>query len=71
MTDGKGHKLHPSPVFSEGRYERGVFIDLIVELNVAAEVPVEADISTRMRVHCFCRRRLGRERECLGPLLRR
>ena len=44
MADREGHELHPSSVFPEGRDEGGVFLGLLVELNVAAEVLVEADI---------------------------
>ena len=44
MADGKGNELHSSPISSEGRDEGGVFLDLLVELNVAAEVRVEADL---------------------------
>ena len=38
----KGNELHPSPISSKGRDEEGVFLGLLVELNVAAEVPAEA-----------------------------
>ncbi len=44
VADREGHKLHPSPVFSEGRDEGEVLLGLLVELNVAAEVYVEADL---------------------------
>ena len=44
VADGKGNELHPSPIPSEGRDEGGVFLGLFVELNVAAEVPAEADL---------------------------
>jgi hypothetical protein len=44
MADREGHELHPSPIFLEGRDEGGVFLGLLVELNVAAEVPAEADL---------------------------
>ncbi len=40
----EGHKLHPSPVFSEGRDEGGVLLGLLVKLDVAAEVPTKADL---------------------------
>ena len=44
MADGKSNQLHPSPIPSEVRDEGGVFFDLIVEFNVAAEVLAEADL---------------------------
>ena len=44
VADRKGHKLHPSPVLSEGHDEGGVFLGLLVELNVEAEVHAEADL---------------------------
>ena len=44
MADGKGNKLHPSPIPFEGRDEGGVFLGLLVELNVAAGVLVEPDL---------------------------
>ncbi len=44
VADGEGHKLHPPPVFSEGRDEGGVLLGLLVEFNVAAEVSAEADL---------------------------
>ena len=44
VADREGHKLHPSPVFSEGRDAGGVLVGLLVELNVAAEVPAKADL---------------------------
>jgi hypothetical protein len=44
VADGKGNELHPSPLSSEGRDERGVFLGLLVELNVAAEVLAEANL---------------------------
>ena len=44
VTDGKGNELHSSPIPFEGRNEEGVFIGLLVELNVAAEVHAEADL---------------------------
>jgi hypothetical protein len=45
VTDREGHRLHPSPVLSEGRDEGGVLLGLFVELNVAAEVPAKADLN--------------------------
>ena len=40
VADREGHKLHPSPLFSEGgRDEGGVFLGILVAPNVAAEVP--------------------------------
>jgi len=45
VADGKSNKLHPSPILSKGRDEgRGVFLGLLVELNVATEVLAEADL---------------------------
>ena len=44
LADRKGHKLHPSLVFSEGRDEGGVLLGLLFEFNVAAEVSAEADL---------------------------
>ena len=44
MADGEGNELHPSPVPSEGRDEEEVFLGLLVELNVAAEILEEADL---------------------------
>ncbi len=44
MADGDGHKLHPSPVFSEGRDEGGVLLGLFFELNVATEVSTKSDL---------------------------
>ena len=44
MDDAKGNKLHPSPIPSECRDEEEVFLGLLVELNVAAEVNVKADL---------------------------
>ena len=44
VADREGHKLHPSPTFSEGRDEGEVLLGLLIELNVAAEVPAEADL---------------------------
>jgi hypothetical protein len=44
MADREGNELHPSPVFPEGRDEGGVFLGLLVELNVAAGVHEEADL---------------------------
>ena len=44
VADREGQKLHPSPVFSEGRDEGGVLLGLLVEFNVAAEVSAEADL---------------------------
>ena len=40
----KGNELHPSPVSFEGRHEGGVFLGLLLELNVSVEVPTEADL---------------------------
>ena len=45
MADKEGHKLHPSLVFPDGRYEGRVLLGLFVELNVATEVFVEADLN--------------------------
>ena len=42
-ADGKGNELHPSPIPYEGRDERGVFLGLLVKLNVAAEIHAYAD----------------------------
>ena len=44
MADGEGHKVHSSPVFPKGRDEGGVLIGLLVELNIAAEIPAKADL---------------------------
>ena len=44
VADREVHKLHPSPVFSEGRDEGGILLGLLAELNVAAEIPAEADL---------------------------
>ena len=44
VADGKGSELHPFPIPFEGRDEEGFFLGLLVELNVAAEVPAEADL---------------------------
>ena len=45
MADGEGNnELHPSPLSTEGRNEVGVFVGIFLELNVAAEVPTEADL---------------------------
>jgi hypothetical protein len=44
VADREGHKLHPSPVFSEGRDEGGVLLGIFVKLNVAAEVHAKADL---------------------------
>ncbi len=44
MADREGHELHPSPGFPEGRDEGGLFLGLLVELDVAAEVRAEADL---------------------------
>ena len=41
---GKGNELHPSQVSCEGRQEGGVFLGLLIKLNVAAEVLAEADL---------------------------
>ena len=39
----KGDEFHMSPVFLEGRDERGVLRGVGFELGVAAEVPAESD----------------------------
>ena len=39
-----GYELHPFLVSSEGRQERGVFLGLLLKLNVAAEILAEADL---------------------------
>jgi hypothetical protein len=44
VADREGQKLHPSPVPDEGRDEGGVLLGLLVEVNVAAEVLIEADL---------------------------
>ena len=44
MSDGNDSELHPSPVSFEGRHDVGLFFGLLLELNVAAEVPTEADL---------------------------
>jgi hypothetical protein len=44
VADGKGNKLHPSPVSSEGRQEWGVFLGLLLELIVASEIHAETDL---------------------------
>ena len=44
MADGKGNEVHPSLVFVEDRQEGRVFLGLLLELNVAAEVHAEADL---------------------------
>ncbi len=44
MANGKGDELHPSPVFSEGRYEGGVLLGFLVELRVATVVSAKADL---------------------------
>ena len=60
VADREGHKLHPSPVFSEGRDEGGV-LGLLVDLNVAAEVPAEADLDEDEGALFFVERgRVGR-----------
>ena len=71
MVDGKGKKLHPYPIPFEGRDERGVFMGLVVKPNVAAEVLVEADLDDDEGALLSCKKRSGRGRECLGPLLYR
>ena len=42
-ADGRGDGIHSSLIFSEGRREWGVFLSLLLELNVAAEILAEAD----------------------------
>ncbi len=44
VVNGDGNERHPSPVFSEGRNEGGVFLGFILDHNVAVEVPPEADL---------------------------
>ena len=44
MAEGEGNELHPSLVSSEGRNEGGVFLGLFLEINIAAEVPTEANL---------------------------
>ena len=41
MADGKGNEIHPSPISSEGHQ---YLLVLLLELNVAAEVPAKADL---------------------------
>jgi len=44
VSDREGDKLHPSPLFIEGRYEGGVFLGILCELDVAAEVYAKANL---------------------------
>jgi hypothetical protein len=44
VADREGNELHPFPILFEGRDEGGVFLGLLVDLDVAAEVPAEADL---------------------------
>ncbi len=44
MADGECNEIHPSPIPSEGRDEGGEFLGLLVDLNVATEVPAKADL---------------------------
>jgi len=44
VADGKGNELHSSPIPYEVRDEGGVFLGLLVEINLAAEVLAEADL---------------------------
>ena len=44
VSDREGDKLHSSPILLEGLDEGGIFIGLLCELNVAAEVSAEADL---------------------------
>ncbi len=61
VANGKGSELHPSPVFFEGRYERGVLLGLLVELSVAAEVSAKADLDDDEGALFFVKRgRVGR-----------
>jgi len=56
VTDGKGSELHPSPIPSESHDEGGVFLGLLVELNVATEVPAKADLDDDESVMLFVKR---------------
>ena len=44
MADWEGNELHPSPVSPEGRQEGEIFLVLLLELNIAAKVPTEANL---------------------------
>ncbi len=44
MADGKGIDIHPPSVFFEGCHEWAVFLGLLLELNIAVEVPAKADL---------------------------
>ena len=44
MADWEGNELHPSPVSSEGLQEAEVFLVFLLELNITAKVPAEADL---------------------------
>ncbi len=61
VANGKGNELHPSPVFSESRYEGGVLLGLLVELSVGAEVSAKADLDDDEGALFFFKRgRFGR-----------
>ena len=60
VADGKGNEPNPSPIPFEGRDEGEVFLGLLVELNVATEVPAEADVDDDERCIVFCQKRSGR-----------
>ena len=59
VADREGHKLHPSPVFSEGRYEWGVLLSLLVELSVAAEVSAKAELDDNEGALFFWSKEVG------------
>jgi len=44
VSDWESDELHPSPLFLEGHDEGGVFLCLLRELDVAAEIFAEADL---------------------------
>ena len=58
VADREGHKLNPSPVFSEGRDEGGYFSVFLSNL-MSQPRSVQKLISTRMRVHCFLLKEVG------------
>jgi len=53
VADGEGNELRPFSVSSEGRKERGVFLDLFVALNVAVEVHAKADLDEDESALCL------------------
>ena len=44
VADEEVDKLHPFPVFLEGREEEGVFLGLFIDFNIAAEVSTKTDL---------------------------